>query len=169
MIQMVDEYLKSWTGKDTAWWMDLIGQEIAKCAVPIPDTELAWCNPSDWVLAVSRELQRKTTHKMPPGSDENMFHATIISIVLSLWWVRVGRAKSYDNRRRPEDRRRQMKVVTANLLTLFACLVDESRDHEYFPKQKWECPFPTMATYKPDKMEKARQDYTKARKKGRKR
>ncbi len=57
-----------------------------------------------------------------------------------------------------------MQRTTRYALMVAECLLDESVDPAFFPKQEWDPPFSKTARYEPDEMELKRQAYTKSKK-----
>ena len=158
----INKILKSATGKNAVWWMNFIGTEISKCAKPIEGTDgLQTCNPIVWVSVVVKELWKELLPRIPGPADENIAHARVLSLILTLWTCRIIRAKSYDPRRDPKDRKRIMKRGELYHHALLECIADESNDSKYFPAQEWDYPFSRKVRHEPDEMEKKRQAYVK--------
>jgi hypothetical protein len=157
----IDYALFSNTGKDSVWWLNFIGERIAACAKLLRGSKgLETCDPRVWLSDLVKELWKRSHKQCPKAADENIFCARWLGLILALWSCRIIRAKSYDPRRDPEDRRRMMVRFREYGELLLGCITDESVDHVYFHAQEWDCPFPPAARYEPDETEKKRKAYS---------
>jgi hypothetical protein len=162
-VNTIDKLLIERTGEPSLYWLNRIGTLIGKHSKAIRGTKgLESTEVHKWVAELGREVSRRVRLRSAPTQDENLGVSLVLGLILSLFGIRIVRAKCYDPRR-PVRVRRQ--VLNKSLLryqtALLEVLVDESQDAKYFPKQEWDSPNSPTARYEPDEMELKRQAYGK--------
>lgn len=164
-MRKLDKFLKAWTGRDSRFWMNYIGQVISRNVKSIKGYNLQSGDPRKWMTEVVLKVGLCTIARCQPEADENLAAARVVSLILTLWFYRVARAKCYDPRRPVKGRRESLKRLVEYNHLLADCLVDESRDGEFFPEQEWDMPFGKTTRYTPDDAELERQRYSEDAKK----
>ena len=169
-MSIVDRELISETGWGSQEWMDFIGNQIGKRSKPIRGSKgLQTTDASLWVGDLADELWKRISERDDwSARDENIVCAKLLSLIFSLWACRIIRAKAYDPRRPVKQRRRALRKLVQYHHALLECMVDESKDSEFFPAQEWDSPFSSKARYEPDSMEQLRQAYANKKERERK-
>lgn len=140
-VSLLDDLLIKATGEGARYWMDFVGKAIFDCT----DQFTRGSRPAVWLAVLSAEVwDRIRTRHDWKVMDENIVCSKALSLILALWSCRVVRAKAYDNRRPLEARKGMLDRLTEFCMALTRCMVDESRDHVYFPAQDWSPPFPPL-------------------------
>lgn len=152
-MRKVDKVLKGWTGEGARWWMDWVEKRVASCikefypkdhpsgGMGVMDTEKCW------TAELAREVQDRiwgSWGKRNVGwGDGNLAVSIVLSLILVLWTARVGRAKTFDPDRYGKKAQRFMyaKAILPYYQVILEALTDESRDHLFFPEQRWASPF----------------------------
>lgn len=137
------EWLEKRTGRSAAWWVAAVQQAVQKASSPSDDPNHDQTDPNVWV----QEVAKLVIDSLPPDNtiefpfDGNMRIAAILGLVLSLWYARLGYAKSHSPSRPVSLRIPSYK----NWLTWTQALIDavfnESEDAVFFPGQEWDFPF----------------------------
>lgn len=156
-----DEDILLATGKNASHWMKRIGTLVTKHSYKIKGGKGLEACHSDRVMAdLAKEVFRAIKPNCNSGTDENIYLAKVLGLILVLWSVRIARAKGYDPRRELSGRR---SIITATMpkyaASVISCLVDQSMDAAWFPDQEWDDPCSPNARYEPDDMELKRQEY----------
>ena len=128
-------WLQTQTGKTDRWWLKRVGDLIAANSNHVTRVS----DVAAWSKLLVEEVVERT--EVPPGSDGNMLHASVLGYLLTKWFVRLVRAKSYDPRRPVKVRRLMMRRLAGYCQEVTGFMVDESEDCVHFPKQKWDPPF----------------------------
>ena len=163
---VVNRYLLKQTGEGVLWWMSFIVRSIARNSRDVRGSgglETTDCHL--WLKALGNQVWQRVMPGMKRWEDENLVCAETVSLILSLWFCRTARAKAYDPRRRPADRRKVLRRLQHYYWLLIACATDESMDDDLFPEQDWDNPFSGQARYEPDETEKSRQKFYAGEKK----
>lgn len=131
------------TGKPHAYWMKRIDQLIRKY---IPTEQRGdihpTCDVERWIGELTKEL---ATYAPKIPHDENMFRTAVLAQILTLWFLRVQRAKCYDPRRPVKLRQRAFARWRLFAVSLMALVADETEDPQFFPEQEWDFPFSPQA------------------------
>ena len=134
---IVDDFLKNRTGDGAQFWMDWIGNQIPKYT-----TENRLTQSDLWLRDLSEEIFKRVKQRYDlTVIDENILCSSIMSIILTLWSCRIIKAKAYDQRRQLEARQKMMSNLNDYHHALLDCMVNETMDHLFFPKQQWHPPF----------------------------
>lgn len=165
-MKKLNKLFKQYTERGVKYWMNRIGELIAKGGKKIKGYKtLKTESPERWMCELTNEIVPLIYKNAPSGSDENLAATRILSLLYTLWFYRLCRAKAYDCRRPVEVRKQIMERLEEYSAVLFGCLIDESFDSKFFPSQEWESPFVKNARYEPDTAELERQKYSKSRRK----
>jgi|SRR3990167_9951670 len=139
-------WIEAMTGKDVLWWVSETQRLISKHSRP---TKNPWHRATKTGMVIAELINLVQRHGMPkrgPAYDGNMRMASILGFVLSVWYLRLHRAKSYDPRRPVRHRQQAYWSRLGYATALFMAIVDESKDAEMFPGQRWEMPFDPYPT-----------------------
>lgn len=118
--------------------MDRIQTLIKKHSRKTRDPKHDSTDPQKWMAELTKDIMKSG---LMGQYDENMRTASIMAVVLTLWYTRVHRAKIYDPRRPVEVRKRAYFVRQSFRENMFRMMTDESKDPTLFPGQQWETPF----------------------------
>ena len=144
----LDAYLRERTGWTSKFWFDWIGERIYHHSWEVEDSVHREGDITAWMRDLIQFLH-DTIQPLPiydwTKMDGNIICASLAGLIFTLWSCRIIRCKSYDGRRRVEDRRRMMHSLNRLHHMLLECMVNESRDHVYAPAQGWDPPFPPGA------------------------
>ena len=138
------DWLSASTGHDARWWVAKIQGFIVKHTKPTKDPWHGRTATRRAMADLMREVER--TRPKTGRYDENMRMASVLSLVLATWYLRVHRAKSYDPRRPVKLRKAAYFNRLGYAAAFFLAIEDESLDQEHFPGQKWETPFDPYPT-----------------------
>lgn len=139
-MRTLDKLLKAWTGFDANTWMLGIEKVISEDSIPGKNGKLGTMKKGSNWLAVVSEMVYKAVARRPSG-DHNIASAMCLSLICSLWFSRITRAKCHDPRRKVKDRQKFMRAVYKYQHALLEAVHDASRDHLYFKDHDWDPPF----------------------------
>lgn len=138
------DWLSASTGYDGKWWVAKVQALIVKHSRPTKDPWHGTTETARMLSDLVREVER--TAPKEGRFDENMRAASVLSLALATWYLRVHRAKSYDPRRPVKLRKAAYFNRLGYATALFLAMEDESLDQEHFPGQRWETPFDPYPT-----------------------
>ena len=143
----IENALRNGTGEGCQFWMDFIGNSIAMHSTHPEGAVHGDTQSNLWLRDLANTLwERIPLHHDLTVVDENIISAHLMSLILTLWTCRIIKAKACDKRRPVHLRQQAMRKGLLCHQQLVQCISDESRDHEFFPAQEWELPFPPGAT-----------------------
>ena len=135
-MNVLETILQKGTGKGSQYWMDWIGNTILSYTDDKRTTQ-----SNLWLHDLADEVFAEVKERFDLIQvDENIITSTLASLILTLWSCRVRRAKAYDPRRPLDARKTMMEGLLQYHASLLECMVDESKDAEYFPAQEWQPP-----------------------------
>lgn len=133
------------TRKTRAWWVERVQDKIRIHTRPTKDPWHGYTESGAVIESLAREVQRYSMAGGGPGKvrkyDENLRMASVLGYVLCLWYARIHKAKAFDPRRPVTHRRAAYMSRQMFLQAMFEAMIDDSRDAEFFPGQKWESPY----------------------------
>lgn len=138
------DWLSASTGHDGKWWVAKIQALITKHSRPTRDPWHGTTKTAHMVADLVREIEKVSPKKV--RYEVNMHMASVLSLALATWYLRVHRAKSYDPRRPVKLRKAAYFQRLGYAAALFLAMEDESQDQEHFPGQNWETPFDPCPT-----------------------
>ena len=135
-----DDFLKEMTGRSSAWWFAFVQGRIRDRFVPNPKNKdhdnmanMGWLE--DVVRMAVKTMPTEGTY------DENMRAGLVSAYVLSMWYLRLHRAKTMDPNRPINIRQESYRTWLRSVSALMMLPVDQSEDAAYFVGQKWDDPF----------------------------
>jgi hypothetical protein len=134
-------WIESKTGRTDRYWLKRIGVLIGKHAYWGEDKVHQEVEILDWFVPLSGEVVKSMEGRINKRADGNIYFSAIMGYILVLWYVRIVRAKCYDPRRPAKLRKRGMLAMANYCGMLAMALMDESKDSQHFPGQKWDPPF----------------------------
>lgn len=141
--RLKDQSLISLTGADSVYWVGQVQDLIRVYFEAEPDNPHPYCDVTEWMGQLTQEIAERVEATMTARGqpyEENMTNAYVLSLVLSIWFVRLQHAKSRDPRRPVALRQIGAERAAQAIATYTEGFVDESLDTTYFT-QPWDLPF----------------------------
>lgn len=134
-----NEWFEAITGRPAAWWMAAVQQAVQKASTKGDDPN----HDETDVVAFLGEVVRLVSTSLPEDEvyDGNMRAAGVLAAVLTLWYGRLGYAKSHDPNRPIAARQRSYAKWLRWVRVMATLPIDESDDAVYFSGQQWDFPF----------------------------
>jgi len=134
------DWLEEKTDHDRKWWVARVQYWIDRYSFPTDDPDHDSTETGLVVMRLTQDVgycaeQRKGQF------DENMYAAAVLSQVLSLWYLRVHRAKCLDPNRPIKHRKKAYEQWHKYTQALSSNMTDERLDPTHFPGQDWDTPF----------------------------
>jgi hypothetical protein len=142
-----DTLLIERTGHGRAYWFARVQSLILEHSTEVPAKELRkmglspghfQTDTSAWISALSQEVIDSAPSE---PHDGNMYAASMLGLILALWFTRLQRAKCCDPVRPLGIRRKAYSLFLDYTHALFGVCVDEREDAIYLPSQQWQSPF----------------------------
>jgi hypothetical protein len=163
-MKQASKILHNWTGHDLKWWLNRVGVLIGESSYPMKgkgNEGLYNTNTVKWITKLSEEMRSFAENRIPIAADGNLVMSCLVGLILMAFFYRCGRAKCYDPRRDPRDRRMALKRMAMYAQMFAEVLLDDTQDPKLFPDQEWDHPFAKKAHHEPDRVEKLRKDFEK--------
>ena len=135
----IGKRLMSLTGHDSLYWFRRV-QELIVASHVGRKVKGHHRNKMDWFVKLGKEILATFPESGPPY-DPNMRLAAAMGLILTVWQVRVHRAKLFDPNR-PLNKRREIYAGWVDAAMIYASVFFDERDDAIFmPGQKWNNPW----------------------------
>ena len=142
MPSQLERLLKSWTGRGRRQWMWWIEDRIAfHSGTDKYDGKIMMKENTNWLRDLTEEVYHPSIVGPHRTGDGNMLAAQLISLILTLWFSRILRAKIYSENYPIKPRKGKHNVKMIYHAAMMEAMTDESLDHKYFPTKEFVSPF----------------------------